>query len=230
MCGRFASLSSIEVIRELLKAQGHPTLFDCEEVQRKRYNIAPTQPILAVRVDSEDGGRYLLPLRWGLIPFWAEDPSVGNKLINARAETASTKPAFRRAFKQRRCLIPADGFYEWKKEKGGGKQPYFIRMRDKGPFSFAGLWERWKHNEETVESCTILTTNPNELIVPLHNRMPVILGEEHYEAWLDPTFEDHEDLISRLGPYPANEMEVFPVSKRVNNPQNDDESCIRPLD
>ncbi len=230
MCGRFTLLSSIEVIRELLKAQKHPTLFDCDEVQPKRYNIAPTQPILAVRKDSENDTRYLLPLHWGLIPFWADDPSIGNRLINARAETAASKPAFRHAFSRHRCLIPADGFYEWKKDQNGKKQPYYLRMKDQKPFVFAGLWERWKQGDQTVESCTILTTDPNELVKPLHNRMPVILAEQHHEKWLDRELNNKDELVALLGPFSAREMESFPVSRKVNNPQNDDESCIQPMD
>jgi putative SOS response-associated peptidase YedK len=167
-------------------------------------------------------------LQWGLIPSWANDPKIGNRLINARAESASDKPAFRAAFRRRRCLIPTDGFYEWLK-KGSQKQPYLIRMRDGQPFAFAGLWEFWHgQNEREIESFTILTTEPNELAAQIHNRMPAILNPDDYQAWLDPDEQDVEKLKGLLKPAPAQAMVAYPVSKRVNSPAIDDPACIAP--
>ncbi|MFH1737471.1 MAG: SOS response-associated peptidase [bacterium] len=225
MCGRFSQLSSIEIIRALLKAQGHPDLFERAETTQKRYNVAPSQTVVAVRLEPTEKARLIVPLQWGLIPFWADDPAIGNKMINARAESVAEKPAFRQAFRRRRCLIPADGFYEWKKE-GRGKQPYYIRMRDERLFTFAGLWERWEKDDRAIESCTILTTAPNELTAQIHNRMPVILDENNFEMWLDPDFRDSEKLLSILKPYPHDQMEAYPVNNRVNNPKNDDALCV----
>jgi putative SOS response-associated peptidase YedK len=199
-----------------------------------RYNIAPTQPVAAVRLAAESAVREMVLLQWGLIPFWAKDPSIGNRMINARAETAADKPAFRAAFRRRRCLVVADGFYEWQKQDGGkqpgSKQPFFISLRDRKPFAFAGLWEFWKGEDETViESCTLLTTTPNELMRPLHDRMPVILQPRDYGLWLDRDVQDPARLIPLLRPYPAEEMDAYPVSRFVNKPENDDPRCIEPL-
>ncbi len=194
-----------------------------------RYNIAPTQPVAAVRLAPESGDRELALLHWGLIPFWAKDPGIGSRMINARAETAAEKPAFRAAFKRRRCLVVADGFYEWQKQNGG-KQPFYIHLRDGGVFAFAGLWEQWEGGDgSVVESCTLLTIQPNELIRPLHNRMPVILHPRDYELWLDVTVEDRDRLQPLLKPYPSAELDAYPVSRFVNKPQNDDPRCIEPL-
>jgi putative SOS response-associated peptidase YedK len=196
---------------------------------KPRYNIAPTQPVAAVRSVRDGRAREMVFLRWGLIPFWATDPEIGARLINARAETAPEKPAFRAAYRRRRCLVVADGFYEWHKANGG-KQPYFIRMRDAQPFAFAGLWEFWKGAEgEAIESCTLLTTQPNDLVRSLHNRMPVILPPESYDLWLDPQIEDRQSLDPLLQPFPSLRMEAYPVSRWVNNPANDDPRCIEPL-
>lgn len=188
------------------------------------YNIAPTQTVVAVRV--EDGRKRLEGLRWGLIPPWADDPEIGGRMINARSETVAEKPSYRRAFKERRCLVLADGFYEWRKTSSG-KQPFYIRMKDESPFAFAGLWESWRNGEE-VRSCTILTTEPNRLVAALHNRMPVILHREDYGMWLDPDFEEKEPLTSLLKSYPAEAMEAYPVSRRINKPSNNDPGCIEP--
>jgi putative SOS response-associated peptidase YedK len=190
------------------------------------YNVAPTQEVAAVLLES--GERRLEMLRWGLIPSWADDPQIGSRMINARSETAAEKPSFRTAFRKRRCLIPADGFYEWQKT-GNGKQPYYIHMKDGSPFVFAGLWETWGGDgKDEIRSCTILTTDPNELIAPIHNRMPVILYPENYELWLDPDVREVDLLSSLLGPYPEDAMEAYPVSRRVNSPANDEPSCIEP--
>jgi putative SOS response-associated peptidase YedK len=194
-----------------------------------RYNIAPTQPVAAVRLAAESAAREMVLLHWGLIPFWAKDPGIGNRMINARSETAAEKPAFRAAFKRRRCLVVADGFYEWQKQNGW-KQPFYIRMKDERPFAFAGLWEHWEgEGGNVVESCTLLTTKPNDLIRPLHNRMPVILHPRDYGLWLDVEIQDKEQLQPLLGPFPGDDMDAYPVSRFVNKPQNDDPRCIDPL-
>src|SRR5262245_35107324 len=175
MCGRFTLATSRAQLADLFRLAGGPEL-------PLRYNIAPTQPVPVVRAAGD--GRALALARWGLIPRWATDPAIGNRLINARSETVAEKPSFRDAFRKRRCLIPATGFYEWAKT-AGGKQPYHFRLLDGRPFAFAGLWERWDRGGEPVESCTILTTAANAVVRPVHERMPVILPAEAFAAWLD---------------------------------------------
>ncbi len=193
-----------------------------------RFNIAPGQQVAAVRCAGPGNARQAVWLRWGLIPYWAEDPAIGHRLINARSETAATKPAFRVPLRRRRCLVPADGFYEWKKA-GSLRQPYFIRFRDERVFAFAALWDAWEGPDHVaVESCTLLTTQPNAVVEAIHDRMPVILSPEHYAAWLDPAVVDPGRLRPMLGPYPAEEMEAYPVSRRVNSPAWDDPQCIQP--
>ncbi len=228
MCGRFTLTDPDADLAVQFDLPQIPDL-------KPRYNIAPTQPVAAVRVAPEaastDAGaaREMALFHWGLIPFWAKDPDIGARMINARAETAAEKPAFRAAFRRRRCLVVADGFYEWQKQNGW-KQPFYICLRDRRPFAFAGLWERWQGPDDTViESCTLLTTTPNDLIRPLHNRMPVILHPRDYELWLDPGFQQVEELQPLLGPYPAGEMDAYPVSRLVNSPKNDDPKCIEPM-
>ena len=189
------------------------------------YNVAPTQEVPAVVAGNGGGDRRLEMLRWGLIPSWADDPGIGARMINARSETVAEKPSFRRAFKERRCLIPADGFYEWQKTNGG-KQPHYIRMKNGRPFAFAGLWESWKGDGNEIRSCTILTTNPNDIAGEIHNRMPVILPPEGYEVWLDPDVRETDQLLSLLAPYPPSDMEAYPVSRRVNSPSNNEPSCV----
>jgi putative SOS response-associated peptidase YedK len=194
-----------------------------------RYNIAPTQPVAAVRVAASRSGREMVLLRWGLIPFWAKDPSIGARMINARSETVGEKPAFRAAFKRRRCLVVADGFYEWQKQNGT-KQPFYVRLRDARPFAFAGLWESWEGPDANpIESCTLLTTQPNDLLRVVHSRMPVILQPQDYELWLDPEVQEPQRLQPLLRPYSAEEMEAYAVSRYVNSPDNDDPRCIDPL-
>lgn len=219
MCGRFSFATPADVVAEVFEVAAVPPL-------TPRYNIAPTQEVTAVR--REEGQRRLTRLRWGLIPAWAKDASLGARLINARAETVAEKPAFRAAFRARRCLILADGFYEWS-AGGGGKQPYFISFAGFRPFAMAGLWERWSGAGETVESCAILTTTANQLVAPLHHRMPVILAPEAVPAWLDPAVHDPRFLQPLLRPYPAEEMTAWPVGRGVNNPRHDDPSCREPL-
>jgi putative SOS response-associated peptidase YedK len=222
MCGRFTLTVSARVLAELFDVPEAPDL-------GPRYNIAPTQTVVIAR-QAADGPREMALVRWGLIPFWAKDQAIGARMINARGETVASKPAFRSAVKQRRCLIPADGFYEWRKI-AVGKQPFFIRFADRRAFAFAGLWDRWRRTEDTQEivSCTIITTSPNELVGELHDRMPVILPPDRFDEWLRPGPLLGPALESLLQPYPADEMEAFPVSRRVNSPANDDADCVRPL-
>jgi putative SOS response-associated peptidase YedK len=189
------------------------------------YNVAPTQQVAAVLKD--EGGRRLEMLRWGLVPSWADDPEIGARMINARSETAPEKPSFRRAFRSKRCLIAADGFYEWKRENGS-KQPYYFRMQDGRPFAFAGLWESWeKGGEGTLRTCAILTTRANSVLSGVHERMPVILPSDAYNAWLDPD-ADGEELGELMIPYPGDDLEAYAVSRFVNSPRNNDERCIQP--
>lgn len=200
-------------------------LFDLPAEVAPRYNVAPTQGVLAARVTPGDGKSEIVTLKWGLVPFWADGPAIGNRMINARAETAPNKPAFRAAFRQRHCLILADGFYEWK-PAGKHKQPYLFRLRDGGPFAFAGLWERWARDDEVVESCTILTTAANDLVRPVHERMPVIVAPADFDAWLDSKSPRGREV---LRPYPAEAMTALPVGTRVNNARFDDAGCVAPL-
>ncbi len=192
-----------------------------------RYNIAPSQPVAAVRA-GEGGARELTLLQWGLIPSWAKDPAIGSRMINARAETAAEKPSFRAAMKRRRCLIPASGFYEWARV-GAAKQPFFIRMKEGRPFALAGLWEQWCGEDGSeLETCAILTTSPNEMTAKIHPRMPVIIAPGDYGRWMDPANEKPGTLEPLLRPYPAGEMEAHTVSRHVNNPRNDEPACIEP--
>ena len=192
-----------------------------------RYNIAPTQGIPVV---TNEGSHKLDFFTWGLVPFWAKDPSIGSRMINARAETLAEKPSFKNAFKRRRCLILADGFYEWQKLPGEkSKTPMFIHLKDGKPFAFAGLWEEWHSPDGSqILSATIITTSPNKLVAPIHNRMPVILAESAYEQWLAPGEADTQNLSRYLIPYPAEAMETYAVSRLVNSPQNDQPSLIQP--
>jgi putative SOS response-associated peptidase YedK len=218
MCGRYTLKTPASVLTEL---------FDIEEAPSSvtpSYNIAPTQRVATVL--SENGKRKLEMLRWGLVPSWADDPEIGNRMINARAETVAEKPSYRKAFRKSRCLVLADGFYEWQKTESS-KQPFHIRMKDESPFAFAGLWESWDNGEE-IRSCTIITTDANDLVGEVHNRMPVILQPEDYEMWLDPDFDEREPLTSLLKPFPADAMEAYPVSRRVNKPSNNEPGCIEP--
>jgi putative SOS response-associated peptidase YedK len=216
MCGRYTLKTSLDTLTQQLDLTGRmPSL-------PPNYNVAPTQSVAAVM-----SGRRLETLRWGLVPSWAKDESIGARLINARAETVSEKPSFRSAFRRRRCLIPADGFYEWRRVNGG-KQPYYITLRGGEPFVFAGIWESWSSAEEEVLSCAIITTTANPLVAEIHERMPVIIPAAAYDDWLDPEADAHEAL-ALLEPYPADEMEAYPVSTHVNRPANNDERCVRPL-
>ncbi|HEX3050142.1 MAG TPA: SOS response-associated peptidase [Aggregatilineaceae bacterium] len=193
-----------------------------------RYNIAPTQPVATVVNNPHSGENELVIMRWGLVPSWAKDLSIGNQMINARYETAAEKPAFRSALSRRRCLVIADGFYEWKKDGADGKMPMYIALQGHPPFGFAGLWERWTEpaSGEVISTCTILTGEPNELIAPIHNRMAIIVPRDDYEEWLDPAQTDAKQAAALLRPYPAGGMMVYPVSKRVNSPSYDGPELI----
>lgn len=221
MCGRFTLSTPPANLARLFALPEQPDW-------QPKYNIAPTQPVPTVLVGGQ--GRTFRLMRWGLIPHWAKDLKIGSRLINARSETAAQKPAFRSALKKRRCLIVADGFYEWKRLDGGKKQPYHIRRKDGQPFGFAGLWGRWEDPDaDLVESCTILTTAADELISQLHDRMPVILQPEHYDLWLDPEVQKVEVIQPLLSPTPTGDMTIFPVSPMVNRPATDNPGCIEPL-
>lgn len=225
MCGRFTLHTSANVLAQLFDLPEAPVLVP-------RYNIAPTQPVAIVRAGRQPELREWALVRWGLVPSWAKDPGIGVRMINARAETVAEKPSFRAAFKRRRCLVPADGFYEWQKV-GKRKQPHYIRMHDRAPFAIAGLWEHWHGPDGSeLETCTLLTTEPNELLAPLHNRMPVIIAPEDYEEWLDNSNEDRYFLsILRhlLRAYPGEKMETHPVSAYVSNARNEGEECIESI-
>jgi putative SOS response-associated peptidase YedK len=219
MCGRFTLSQSAEAIASVFQLDEVPIL-------QPRYNIAPTQLVPTVLQKPEQRQRQLQMLRWGLIPAWAKDPAMGARLINARAETVAEKPSFRSAFRHRRCLVIADGFYEWQRQDGK-KQPFYFRMHNAQPFAFAGLWERWQDpNGEIIETCTILTTDANELLRPIHDRMPVILDPKDYDLWLDPAVENSEPLQQILHPYASEAMTCYAVSTKVNNPGNDTPECI----
>jgi putative SOS response-associated peptidase YedK len=225
MCGRFSLRArAAEMLAEY---------FDLMDVTplAARYNIAPSQPVPVIRLqpDLANPKRELVLMRWGLIPSWAKDAAIGNRMINARAESLAEKPAFRAAVRRRRCLVAADGFYEWQ-GTGRSKQPYFIHFRDDRPFAFAGLWESWEGpNHSAVESCTIITIEASRLVRPIHDRMPVILPPEVYHYWLDPSLEKYEDIAVLLVPFFSEEMEAYPVSTLVNSPTHDKPECTNPL-
>ncbi|HZF09547.1 MAG TPA: SOS response-associated peptidase [Thermoanaerobaculia bacterium] len=231
MCGRYTLSSPVEVVADLFEitfpARGTEQL-ELPDLP-PRYNLAPTQEALVALVREPGAPRTLALLRWGLIPYWAKEASIGNRMINARSEGVAEKPAYRFSFKKKRCLIPADGFYEWKKE-GKAKQPYLIRHKDHRPFAFAGLWSTWKNPEGgLVETFTILTTDANGTIKGLHDRMPVVLDRADFGLWLDPKVEDKEKLQALLKPAPDADFETLPVSKAVNSPAHDAPDCIEPL-
>jgi len=220
MCGRFTITSIDDLLDEFggleLPAELGP-----------RFNVAPTQsvPIIA----NESRGEVKL-VRWGLVPYWAKELAIGNRMINARSETLASKPAFRAAFSRRRCLVLADGFYEWKRD-GKAKTPYCVRLANKRPFSFAGLWERWKAPDDTeVLSCTIITGEANEVMAPIHDRMPIIVAGADRERWLSPDRVSSDDVADILTPPPAEGFEVFQVSRLVNSPKNDTPECVAPAE
>ncbi len=216
MCGRFTFID-IDEIRERFRA---------EPIDLKpNYNVAPTQEVAVIHTHGQ-----LAMFRWGLIPFWAKDPSIGNNLINARAETVDEKPSFKHSLQRKRCLVVADGFYEWKKE-GTKKRPHRITLKNKELFGFAGLWDTWKSpNGDLVNSCSIITTNPNDLMAPIHNRMPVILSRDSEQVWLDHSIMDSQFLKNMLVPYPAELMIAYEVSTLVNSPRNNGPECLAPAE
>lgn len=225
MCGRYTLYASPEQIAELFQLPEAPIL-------APRFNIAPTQPVGLVRVDPRAKQRTWALTYWGLIPSWSKDPSIGARMINARADSVPEKPSFRAAFKRRRCLIPASGFYEWK-QVTKGKQPYYFSPADAAVFGFAGLWETWTSPDGSeIESCTILTTDANELMSSVHNRMPLILAQEDWSEWLSTGVDDPPAKLSTLQhlfrPYPGERMQMAPVSTYVNNARNEGEECIAP--
>jgi putative SOS response-associated peptidase YedK len=222
MCGRFTLFVDPKDLMEAFPGFATPVEWT------PRYNIAPSQPVAAI---ANNGQNKIEFFRWGLIPSWAKDPKIGNRMINARAETVAEKPSFRAAYRRRRCLVLADGFYEWRKEPGQrAKTPMYIRLKSGEPFAFAGLWETWRSpDDQTVLSCNIITTTPNALVERIHNRMPVILEPQAYALWLDPAEQSPERLGVWLKPYPAAQMTAYPVSRLVNSPSNDSPDCIAPL-
>ena len=224
MCGRFTLRTPLKQVADAFDLA--PTLLADGVEWPARYNIAPTQNVAVVRQRGEEG-RELSRLRWGLVPSWADDPAIGNRMINARSETLAAKPAYRDAFRLRRCLVVADGFYEWK-QQARPKQPYHIRLADERPFAFAGLWDRWQRGHLVIESCTIVTTAANELLRPLHERMPVILDPADYTTWLDPQRQDPEQLEALLTAYPADRMAMRAVSTAVNSARQDSPQCLAP--
>ncbi len=219
MCGRFTLTLDPGDLQQAFPDVQIPDGFS------PRYNIAPTQPVAVIANQAPGKLDFFV---WGLIPSWAKDPEIGNRLINARAETLAEKPSFRTAYRRRRCLILADGFYEWQEIPGSkGKQPMFIHLKDHQPFAFAGLWELWNAPDGSqIYSCTIITTQPNQLMQPIHNRMPVILPPDAYTRWLDPGERQPAEFDPLLVPYPAEGMAAYPVSRQVNTPQNDSPACI----
>lgn len=224
MCGRFTLTVQLNALRRRFAASADDTPED-----RPRFNIAPTQHVPVIRHEAE--GRKIRRLRWGLIPRWAKEASIGQRMINARSETLTEKPSFRPLLYRQRCLIPSDGYYEWAKTDAGNKQPYRIIVGDGELFAFAGLWDRWISPEgKTVESFTIITTQANEKLSRIHHRMPVILPRSAEDLWLDPGLRDPEHLRQLLVPYPDDSIRLYPVSTLVNSPRNDTEACIRPVE
>ena len=220
MCGRYTQTKSGEAIARTFSLSATPD-------PQPRYNIAPTQPVSAIAQTKED--REYRIFQWGLVPSWSKDPKIGSRMINARSETVAEKPSFRAAFKRRRCLILSDGFYEWQRT-GGKKQPYYIQVEDQKIFGFAGLWETWESGDGSyLESCTILTTEPNGLMETIHNRMPVIVHPEDFDLWLDPSLQDGRHVQHLLRPYEDEAMDAYAVSTVVNNPRNEDSECVVPL-
>jgi putative SOS response-associated peptidase YedK len=218
MCGRFTLHASPQELRECFALDAVPDF-------AASYNIAPSQPVPAVRVTGRH--REMPRLRWGLVPSWAKEPGTGYRMINARAETVADKPAYRSAFRRRRCLIPASGFYEWK-PVADGKQPWYIRMQDARVFALAGLWERWERGEESIESCAIIVTGANDTVRPVHERMPVIIEPSAYDLWLDPEVSAAERLRTLLRPWSGTAMIAYPVSHHVNSPLHNDPRCMSP--
>ena len=226
MCGRFTLRTDPETLTETFPGFTTPA----PDEMIPRYNIAPSQPVAVVPNNGENSVEFF---QWGLIPSWAKDPKIGNRMINARSETLAEKPSFRTPYKRRRCLILSDGFYEWRSEpESKSKTPIYIRLKSEKPFAFAGLWEAWypSTDDDPLLSCTIITTSPNALMETIHRRMPVILEPDAYDLWLDPSEQSPKQLDGLLNPYPPEEMMAYPVSRLVNRPSNDSPDCIAPAD
>lgn len=224
MCGRFVKKSDKEQLRKRFGFDDPPQ----EVLLEPRYNIAPSQdhPVLIVSQDK----RILSMMKWGLVPSWSKDPKIGYKMINARAEGIEQKPSFKTPLRRKRCLIMADGFYEWYKPDKKTKIPYYFKLKSDEPFAFAGLWDLWQSGDEKLKTFTIITTLPNELMKPIHNRMPVILSESSESRWLDPEITDPDYILPLLKPYPTDDMECFKVSTIVNSPKNDTSDCVVPTE
>ena len=222
MCGRFTLTVDPSALQEAFADYSFPPTF------APRFNIAPSQPVLAIPNDGRNAADFFV---WGLIPSWSKDSTIGNRLINARGETVAEKPSFRGGFKYKRCLILADGFYEWKSQPGTKiKTPHFIHMKDKVPFAFAGLWDEWHSPDgSSIRSCTIITTGSNELMAGIHDRMPVILNQRDYATWLDTAPQTSERLLPLIKPFPADKMSAYPVSTMVNSPANDRAELVVPV-
>ena len=221
MCGRFTLTASAQRLQVRFGLAAAP------ETLAPRYNIAPSQTVLVVPNRTP---RTLRPARWGLIPHWAKDTAIGHRMINARSETVASRAAFRDALERRRCLIPADGFYEWKREGARRRTPFYLRRHDGEPFGLAGLWDVWRSPAgEAIASCTIITTRPNDMVAALHDRMPVILPPEAFDAWLAPAAQPIEVLQPWLSPCPPAWLEAVAVSDRVNSPDHDEPACIAPV-
>lgn len=224
MCGRYRLSRRKQIISNYFETVAW------EDDWSPRFNVAPTQPIPVIRQHPKEPIRQISTMRWGLVPHWAKAPSIATAAINAKSETAATKPAFRDPLKLRRCLIPADGFYEWKRTVAS-KQPYCFEVCEGELFAFAGLWDGWKDSQgQWVKTCSILTTIPNAVTAPVHDRMPVILDSGSYDLWLDPRVQDVAALSELLKPYDARRMRCYPVGSRVNSVRNDDEECSRPVE
>ncbi|MFP4418956.1 MAG: SOS response-associated peptidase [Desulfococcaceae bacterium] len=221
MCGRFVQQSTLETLVDHFAID----VVTCEV--EPRYNVAPTQEVLAIV--AHEGKRRLGKLRWGLVPHWAEEASAAGRLINARSETAHEKPSFRTAFRRHRCLIPADGFYEWKKAGYGPKQPFFIHRPDREPFAMAGLWDIWREGENDYRSCTVLTRPAEGPTAELHDRMPVILDGESHDGWLDPEAQAVDALRRLLAEKAVTDLDFYPVSPRMNKPSHDAPDCVEPV-
>jgi len=222
MCGRFTLTVNPAELKDTFSDYNFPATF------APRFNIAPTQPVLAIPNDDKFTADFFI---WGLIPMWAKDPEIGNRLINARGETLAEKPSFRGSYRHKRCLILADGFYEWKAFGGRKtKTPYYIHMQDRKPFAIAGLWDHWESPDgSSIKSCTIITTTPNELMGAIHDRMPVILHSRDYAKWLDPSPQTSENLQPLIKPYPADAMTAYPVSTLVNKATSDVPEMVVPV-
>ncbi len=229
MCGRFVRKCSVDEIKNEFDAVADPD-GEIKWAFEPSYNVAPMQNVIGVI--NKEGKNLIAAFRWGLVPFWAKDPSIGNRMINARAETLTEKPAFSRIFKSHRCLIVADGFYEWKKLDEKSKLPMYIHTLSNKPFGLAGLYSTWKSPEDGsfLVTCTIITITPNELLAPIHDRMPAIIASEHRKTWLDSDISDPKELMPLLKPYDSKDMEAYEVSRRVNKPDYNRPDNIKPVE